>query len=157
GGQIVACGAPAQVARQRGSVTGPFLSGTKAISVPSNRRMPSRLELLERDGKPQANGKRGPRSVRTAAAPMTAQTVDGLPTAPGGWLEILGARHNNLRNVNAQIPLGCLSVITGVSGSGKSSLVEDVLYNALARTLHRASTTPGVHEAIRGIEQINKV
>ncbi len=81
----------------------------------------------------------------------------GLPPAPGGWLEICGARHNNLRNVTAGIPLGCFTVITGVSGSGKSSLIEDVLYNSLARTLHRASTTPGKHDAIRGIDQINKV
>ena len=59
--------------------------------------------------------------------------------------------------MNVPIPLGCFTVVTGVSGSGKSSLVEDVLYNSLARTLHRASTTPGQHDAIRGVEQINKV
>ena len=55
------------------------------------------------------------------------------------------------------IPLGTLTVVTGASGSGKSSLAEDVLYNALARTLHRAKTTPGAHDAIRGIELVNKV
>ena len=77
------------------------------------------------------------------------------PTAR--WLEIIGARHNNLRNIDVQIPLGTLTAVTGVSGSGKSSLVEDVLYNSLARTLHRARMTPAPHDAIRGIEQINKV
>ena len=55
-------------------------------------------------------------------------------------LEIVGARHNNLKNINVAIPLGTLTAVTGVSGSGKSSLVEDILYNQLARTLHRAST-----------------
>ena len=76
---------------------------------------------------------------------------------PDGWLEILGARHNNLKNINVQIPLGTLTVVTGVSGSGKSSLVEDVLFASLARTLHRAKTFPGAHDAIRGVELINKV
>ena len=55
---------------------------------------------------------------------------------------MIGARHNNLRNVDVRIPLGTFTVVTGVSGSGKSSLIEDVLYNSLARTLHRASTLP---------------
>jgi len=77
--------------------------------------------------------------------------------APGGWLEVVGARHNNLKNVDARIPLGTLTVVTGVSGSGKSSLVEDVLYNSLARMLHRAKTFPGAHDELRGIERINKV
>ena len=73
------------------------------------------------------------------------------------WLEIRGARHNNLKNIDVKIPLGTFTVVTGPSGSGKSSLVEDVLYASLARTLHRAKTFAGAHDAIRGIEQINKV
>ncbi len=73
------------------------------------------------------------------------------------WLEIRGARHNNLKNIDVKIPLGAFTVVTGPSGSGKSSLVEDVLYASLARTLHRAKTFPGAHDSIRGIEQINKV
>ncbi len=150
GGQIVARGTPAQVGRKRGSVTGPYLSGKKAIPVPTNRRMANRTETAPSTA---PSGKKKPRS--RAATPANSRPA--LPPAPGGWLEIVGARHNNLRNVTASIPLGCLAVVTGVSGSGKSSLVEDVLYSSLARTLHRASTTPGQHDTIRGIEQINKV
>ncbi len=126
GGQIVARGTPSQVAKRRASVTGPYLSGKKAIAVPTNRRM------------------------RSAAKAKKAK-------APGGWLEVIGARHNNLKNVDVRLPLSALTVVTGVSGSGKSSLVEDVLYNALAKTLHRAGTFAGAHDEIRGIERVNKV
>jgi excinuclease ABC subunit A len=79
----------------------------------------------------------------------------GIPHPPS--LEIVGARHNNLKNIDVRIPLGTLTAVTGVSGSGKSSLVEDILYSQLAKTLHRASTVPGAHETIRGVEHINKV
>ena len=158
GGQIVARGTPAQVGKQKDSVTGPYLSGKKAIPVPSNRRMPSRLapsNVLDED-KPATKKKSRKPAAKMASQPAATDPA-ALPEAPGGWLEILGARHNNLRNVNAQIPLGCFSVISGVSGSGKSSLIEDVLYNSLARTLHRASTSPGQHDSLRGVDQINKV
>src|SRR5271157_1669333 len=73
------------------------------------------------------------------------------------FLGVSVACHNNLKNINVQIPLGTFTVVTGVSGSGKSSLVEDVLYASLARTLHRAKEFPGAHDSIVGIEQINKV
>ncbi len=158
GGQIVARGTPAQVAKQKGSVTGPYLSGKKAIPVPTNRRMPSKYSTGQGDGEAgQGTRKKTRKSQAPQVPPGAAPDPSALPDAPGGWLEIVGARHHNLRDVNAQIPLGCFTVITGVSGSGKSSLVEDVLYNSLARTLHRASTTPGQHDAIRGVEQVNKV
>ena len=73
------------------------------------------------------------------------------------WLEVVGARHNNLRNETIRFPLGTLTAVTGVSGSGKSSLVEDVLYNALARRLHRAAKVVGQHDDIRGVERVDKV
>ncbi|HEX4150526.1 MAG TPA: excinuclease ABC subunit A, partial [Pirellulales bacterium] len=144
GGQIVARGTPAEVSAQAGSVTGPYLSGAKAIAIPSNRRMASTSQPVATK-KPKAGAKR--REAPTAT-----------PQAPGGgWLEVIGARHNNLRSVDMSIPLGTFTVVSGVSGSGKSSLVEDVLYNSLARTLHRARTMPAAHDAIRGVNLINKV
>ncbi|HPP51328.1 MAG TPA: excinuclease ABC subunit A, partial [Thermoguttaceae bacterium] len=67
------------------------------------------------------------------------------------------ARHHNLKNITVRVPLGVLTVVTGPSGSGKSSLVEEILYRALVRQLHHASTMPGAHDTIRGVDQINKV
>lgn len=75
----------------------------------------------------------------------------------GKWLEILGARENNLKGINAKIPLGVLTSITGVSGSGKSSLINEILYNSLAAQLNRARTRPGAHDAINGVENLDKV
>ena len=74
-----------------------------------------------------------------------------------GWLVVRGARQNNLKSIDVPIPLGTYTCITGVSGSGKSSLVEDVLYKSLAKTLHRAQSSAGAHDSIEGVEQINKV
>jgi excinuclease ABC subunit A len=72
-------------------------------------------------------------------------------------LEILGARHNNLKNIDVKIPLGVFTCVTGVSGSGKSSLINDILHKSLARKLHRANTLPGEHDFIKGTTLINKV
>jgi excinuclease ABC subunit A len=77
--------------------------------------------------------------------------------SPRSWLRVLGARANNLRDVDAAIPLGALTAVTGVSGSGKSTLVEDVLHRALARRLYRAVAEPGRHRAIDGADAIDKV
>ncbi len=72
-------------------------------------------------------------------------------------LSIIGARQHNLRNVDVNLPLGCFIAVTGVSGSGKSSLVNEVLYNTLARKLHRARTAGAAHDEIRGIEHLDKI
>ena len=76
---------------------------------------------------------------------------------PTGFLTIKGARENNLKNIDVQIPLGVMTCITGVSGSGKSSLTNEILYKRLARDLNRARCIPGLHDAIEGIEQLDKV
>ena len=76
---------------------------------------------------------------------------------PTGWLTIRGARENNLKNIDVQVPLGAMTCITGVSGSGKSSLTNEILYKTLAKKLNRARTIAGKHDTIEGIEQLDKV
>ncbi|MBO1720531.1 excinuclease ABC subunit UvrA [Extibacter sp. GGCC_0201] len=76
---------------------------------------------------------------------------------PSGWLKIKGARENNLKNIDVKIPLGIMTCVTGVSGSGKSSLINEILYKRLARDLNRARTIPGRHKDIEGIDQLDKV
>ena len=76
---------------------------------------------------------------------------------PTGYLTIKGARENNLKNIDVRVPLGIMTCITGVSGSGKSSLTNEILYKRLARDLNRARCIPGAHDAILGMEQLDKV
>ncbi|EHC6231876.1 excinuclease ABC subunit UvrA [Listeria monocytogenes serotype 1/2a] len=116
GGRIVAAGTPEEVANNKNSITGDYLSGKKFIPVPAKRRKGNGLEL-----------------------------------------EIIGAKANNLKNVNAKIPLATFSCVTGVSGSGKSSLVNEVLRKALARKLNRNHVKPGEHKEIKGIENLEKI
>ena len=141
GGEIVARGKPEQIMRRRKSVTGPYLSGKKAIPIPTNRRG-SDVEVA------------ADKKKRTKATRKKAEKSASLPNP---CLKITGARHNNLQNIDVQIPLCAFTVVTGVSGSGKSSLINDILYNSLARKLHRAQTVPAPHDSILGIEHINKV
>ncbi len=119
GGEITARGTPKQVLRARTSLTGQYLSGKKAIPIPTQRRVQV--------------GKHAP------------------------LLIVKGARQHNLRNLDVAFPLGCFVAVTGVSGSGKSSLVHEVLYNTLARKLHRAHTTGAAHDEVLGLEHIDKV
>ena len=76
---------------------------------------------------------------------------------PTGWMTVKGARENNLKNIDVKFPLGVLTCVTGVSGSGKSSLVNEILYKSLAKQLNRARTIPGKHKCIEGMEQLDKV
>jgi excinuclease ABC subunit A len=133
GGEITARGTPAQVTRAKNSLTGQYLSGRKSIPVPSNRR-------LRNDG--------------TARDPVPYHVVAG---APCEVLTVKGARQNNLQNLDVAFPLGAFVTVTGVSGSGKSSLVNEVLYNTLARRLHRARTPAAAHDDIAGLDRIDKV
>ena len=92
--------------------------------------------------------------TKSIPLPSNRRPVD---SGKGQWLEVIGARHHNLDNVDLKIPLGTLTVVTGPSGSGKSSLVDGILYAELARRLHRAGTVAGPHDQIIGMQFINKV
>ncbi|MBE5899297.1 MAG: excinuclease ABC subunit UvrA [Lachnospiraceae bacterium] len=76
---------------------------------------------------------------------------------PTGYLKVIGAKENNLKDVDVEIPLGIMTCVTGVSGSGKSSLINEILYKSLARSLNRAHKIPGKHKKIEGIEQLDKI
>ncbi len=116
GGEIVFAGTPEELLKQKGNITGDYLSGRRQIPVPTERR--------------KGNGKH---------------------------LKIVGAKQNNLKNINVKIPLGKFVAVTGVSGSGKSSLVNEVLYKSIAKTLYKAKAKPGEHKAIEGLENIDKI
>ena len=116
GGEVVACGTPEQVAANKASVTGDYLSGRKRIALPAVRR-----------------------------------------TGNGRFLTVKEARENNLKGITVDIPLGAFVCVTGVSGSGKSSLVNAVLLRTLQRDLNRAATRPGRSSGVTGQEMLDKV
>lgn len=116
GGKIISEGTPAQVKKDKKSLTGLYLSGAKVVECNMKRRQ-----------------------------------------GTGDTLEVIGATENNLKNINVKIPLGKMVVVTGVSGSGKSSLINDTLAKKLAAVYHRAQTTPGVHKEITGMQHLDKV
>ena len=129
GGELVASGSVEDVMRAPRSLTGQYLSGKKAIEVPAERRMASRFAGAAR---------------RRASSPN------------GNWITITGATHNNLKDVTAEIPCGALVCVTGVSGSGKSSLTNDVLWQALNRDVNEGHGEPGAHAEITGLEHFDK-
>ena len=116
GGELVAEGTPDQVARNKKSLTGAYLSGRKHIAVPKKRRPGS-----------------------------------------GQWLEVIGATENNLKDVDIRIPLGKFVCITGVSGSGKSSFLVEILSKRLNQHFYGSKVLPGKHQEIRGLEHLDKV
>jgi excinuclease ABC subunit A len=91
------------------------------------------------------------------AIPVPTNRRTALKNTTSNALTVVGARHHNLKNIDVRIPLGSLIAVTGVSGSGKSSLVHEVLYNTLARKLHRAHTPGAAHDEIRGLDAIDKI
>ena len=105
-------------------------------------------------------------AIREHSESLTGQYLSGrraiaMPerrrSGSGARLEVVGARHNNLKKIRARFPLGTFVCVTGVSGSGKSTLVNDILYRALAKTLHGAKEGPGAHDRILGLDQVDKV
>ena len=127
GGEIVAQGTLEEVLEARNSPTAAYLSGRSRISIPRQRVAPRALN----------------------SQPSTLNSTEG-------WLTIVGATENNLKNVTAAFPLGCLTCVTGVSGSGKSTLVDDILRRALFRHFYNSKDKPGEHRAIHGLDQIDK-
>ncbi|HMT21763.1 MAG TPA: excinuclease ABC subunit UvrA, partial [Promineifilum sp.] len=116
GGELVAEGTPAQVAKNKASLTGAYLSGRKSIPVPKKRR-----------------------------------------PGNGEWLEVIGAAENNLKDLDIRIPLGKFVCITGVSGSGKSSFLVEILSKRLNQYFYGSKVLPGKHQEIRGLEHLDKV
>ena len=116
GGEVVSEGTPEDIVKDKKSLTGQYLSGTKKIALPEKRR--------------KGNGKE---------------------------ITIVGAEENNLKNVTVSIPLGKFVVVSGVSGSGKSSLINDILAKKLSQVFHRAQTVPGKHKEIMGTKNLDKV
>jgi excinuclease ABC subunit A len=99
----------------------------------------------------------GAKHIPVPARRRTGKTVQTRKGTETQWIEVTGARENNLKNVNAKIPVGTFTCVTGVSGSGKSSLIIDTMYAAFAKRLMKARVIPGAHDAIKGIEYIDKV
>ncbi len=150
GGEVVAAGSPAQVAQVADSKTGAYLSGKLEIAVPAVRRT-ARL-----DGPQEANAARlplGKKALKTASKKAKA----AAPPAEPQWLELEGATMNNLRDVSVRMPLGSFVCITGVSGSGKSSLITETLYPSLANRLNKAQLKHGPYRALNGLEHLDKV
>jgi excinuclease ABC subunit A len=129
GGQVVAQGSIQEIESSPESLTGQYLSGTLQIPVPRTRILPKGL-LYNRERIPDPGAE--------------------------GWITIVGASENNLRDLTVSFPLGCLICVTGVSGSGKSTLVDDILRKALFRNFYKSKERPGAHRSIRGLEQVDK-
>ncbi len=106
-----------------------------------------------------------PQQVMADPASITGQYLSGrrkvpMPTmrrSPSGWITVRGARAHNLKNIDARFPLGVITCVTGVSGSGKSSLVNEIVYKSLSHTLNRSKERAGEHDRIEGVEQLDKI
>ena len=151
GGEVVVSGTPATVEAHPTSLTGQYLSGRLEIAIPERRRKPilataiaERLDTLAAS----VPVRRGRPRLRAAA---------GVAAGEEAWLAIEGVTLNNLREVSVRFPLGTFVAITGVSGSGKSSLITETLYPALANKLNKAQLKPGPYANLVGLEHLDKV
>jgi excinuclease ABC subunit A len=135
GGEIVAQGKLEEVLRAKNSQTADYLSGRARIAVPRHRIRPI--------------------PITDHRSPITSSGTHGPPLQEG-WLTIIGANENNLKNVIVSFPLGSFTCVTGVSGSGKSTLVDDILRRALFRHFYNSKDKPGAFKQLRGVEQIDK-
>ena len=116
GGEVVACGTPEEVMKNKNSLTGKYLTGEYKIDIPKKRI--------------KGNKK---------------------------YIEIIGAKQHNLKNIDVKIPLGTFTCVTGVSGSGKSTLVNEILYKSAKNYIYKSKEIPGQHKKIKGLENIDKV
>ena len=146
GGHIVVAGTIDDIIKCEKSLTGQYLSKVKSIKVPKKRRKPQCVNNVGADGNLPVG--------RLPSSPTGHNTTD---SDGGAWLEIIGASENNLKEQNAKIPIGCFTCVTGVSGSGKSSLITEILYKELAKSLNKAGTIAGKHKEILGLEYLDKV
>src|SRR5438876_8679968 len=138
GGEIVAQGKLDEILSAKNSVTADYLSGRARIAVPRQRVAPRSI------------------NHQPLIVPKRSEGGSTINPLPEGWLTIIGASENNLKNVNASFPLGCFICVTGVSGSGKSTLVDDILRRALFRHFYNAKEKPGAFRGLRGVDQIDK-
>ncbi len=143
GGTVVAEGALDAILANEASLTADYLTGRKRIDVPQHRRVAAK----------------GSEAIRTRAKPAAKPTKKQLKLleTEGKFLTLTGARANNLQNVTARIPVGTFTCVTGVSGSGKSSLVIDTLQAAASRALNGARVIAGPHDSLTGLEHFDKV
>jgi len=137
GGEVVAQGSIDEVLRAKNSLTADYLSGRARIPVPKQRTTPRSINY--------------PSILAQATVNQPSITCQSE-----GWLTLVGATENNLKNLTVSFPLGCLICVTGVSGSGKSTLVDDILRRALFRHFYNSKEQPGAYRALRGMEQIDK-
>lgn len=156
GGRVMAQGTPVQIKANENSLTGRYLSGTLEISVPKRRR--SWLQHVKQETGLKTSAKaqiNKPLNLVNPFAKLTSNSKQSSLDLQS--FKIIGAKGNNLKNIDVEFPVGLFTCVTGVSGSGKSTLVNDTLYTAAAAQIHHAHAEPASHTEIVGLEHFDKV